>query len=551
MSGLTVAVTGATSDFGAVILPVLLRDPDIDQVVGLGRRTPRIRHPKLRSISMDIRSPDLEQAFAGCDVVIHLAFVVEEQRDKAAVHEVNLDGSRNTVECAHRAGVSALVIASSVSAYGREDLPLPVTEAEFPVSDPLRYYFFDKAEVEHYVEWWLRRHPGEMAIAMLRPTYVVGTQFSNDGIDTLTGSVVAFPDPAESRYQFIHQDDLADAFHRAVKNPLTGPYNLGPRDWLGVRELGAMQGQLVLSVPRRLLRTAVDALYALRVLPFSSHWISSGEAAVDSTAFETATGWAPTMTSAEAASVMVLQSGRPIVSRGHAPVRRPVCEAVLAGATDRVRTWAEVDPDMKPLVAELDRAVRLCEHRQVPTRRGSVHVEIHTPERDGSADRAAPLVLVMPPGLHARYASALARSIADDGHVVALVDLPGHGPSTGRRGHAGFGARSTAVAAGVRAVSVPGGPTPVVATLRRAPGRRAVTRLLTGVDTLGPVPGSDGLLHVRNGFRLPSRRPSDARTDTEPTPSFRRIRIPRRASIASGAGQQRLRTIIPTSARTG
>ncbi|MGB6180109.1 MAG: NAD-dependent epimerase/dehydratase family protein [Rhodococcus sp. (in: high G+C Gram-positive bacteria)] len=539
MSGLTVAVTGATSDFGTVILPVLLDDPAIDHVVGLGRRSPRIRHPKLRSVSMDIRSPELETAFTGCDVVIHLAFVVEEQRDKTAIHEVNLEGSRNTVECAHRAGVRSMIIASSVSAYGREDLPVPVTEDEFPTADPSRYYFFDKAEVEHFAEWWLRRHPGEMTIAMLRPTYVVGTNFSNDGIDTLTGSVVAFPDPAQSRYQFIHENDLADAFHRAVHTPLNGPYNLGPRDWLGVKELGAMQGQVVLPIPLRLLRLVVDVAYTMRILPFSSHWISSGEAAVDSSAFERDTGWVPTMTSAEAAAVMVLLNGRPILARRHAPLRHHVCEAAVDGATRAVRTWGDVDPDMKPFAAELDRVVETCEHLQVPTPTGSVHIELHA-----GTDAAAPtVVMVMPRGLHARYASGLARTVADTGPTVALVDLPGHGLSTGMRGHAGRRAAAAAVMAAVRAVGRPGARV-LVLNVPRTRTRRASARARLAVDTLAAVPRTDGLLSARSGPRLPARLRSDARLPTsEPLP-YDVIRLPKRVRITSGRGQRRISDAI-------
>ncbi|KQU04125.1 hypothetical protein ASG56_11990 [Rhodococcus sp. Leaf7] len=537
MSGLVVAVTGATSDFGSVILPALLEDPAIEQVVGLGRRTPRVRHPKLRSVSMDIRSPELETVFAGCDVVIHLAFVVEEQRDKAAIHEVNLEGSRNTVECAHRAGVRSMVIASSVSAYGREDLPVPVTEDEFPTADPLRYYFFDKAEVEHFVEWWLRRHPGGMSIAMLRPTYVVGTHFSNDGIDTLTGSVVAFPDPAQSRYQFIHEDDLADAFHRAVTIPLTGPFNLGPRDWLGVRELGAMQGQLVLPVPLRLLRTVVDLAYALRILPFSSHWISSGEAAVDSTAFERATGWVPTMTSAEAASIMVLLSGRPVLARRHAPLRNHVCEAAVDGSTRRVKTWGDIDSDMKLFAAELDRAVETCEHLQVATPTGSVHLEVHdgVDARDG-ADGTT-VVVVVPRGLHARYGSALARTLADTGPTVALLDLPGHGLSTGRRGRATRRAGADAIAAAVRHF---GPSTVLVVRVPRTRRRGTASRLRLGVDTLSSVPGVDGLLSARSGPRLPAFLRGDEKLECAATSDYTSVRLPRRATLTSGRGQRRI-----------
>lgn len=73
-----VAVTGATSDFAAVILPVLLADPEVESVVGIARRAPRIVDDKLESVAMDIRSERLVEVFRGCDVVVHLAFVVEE-----------------------------------------------------------------------------------------------------------------------------------------------------------------------------------------------------------------------------------------------------------------------------------------------------------------------------------------------------------------------------------------------------------------------------------------------------------------------------------------
>ncbi|MBY6367824.1 NAD-dependent epimerase/dehydratase family protein [Rhodococcoides corynebacterioides] len=520
MTGLTVAVTGATSDFAAALLPVLLDDPAITAVVGLGRRAPRVHHAKLRHVSADIRSPELESIFTGCDVVIHLAFVVEEQRDKAAIHEVNIEGTRNTVECAHRAGVRSMVVASSVSAYGREDLPVPVTEDEFPTADPSRYYFFDKAEVEHFVEWWLRRHPGEMSIALLRPTYVVGSHFANDGIDTLTQPVVAFPDPRRSHYQFLHQDDMADAFHRAVHERLDGPWNLGPRDWLSVAELGAMQGQLVLNVPLRLLRTAVNVAYALRLLPFSSHWISSGEAAVDSSALERRTGWAPTMSSAEAAAVMILLAGRPVVTRHHAPQRHVVCESALQAATARVRAWGDVDPAVADLTSRLDAGLDRCEHRRVDIPTGAVHVEIHRAD-DGSTV----VVLPAPRGLHARYLTALGRAIADLGATAVLVDLPGHGLSTGRRGRTSRRAEREAL----RAVTAEF-PTDDVVVVRHRRGSRR--------DSLAAVPGADGLLRARSGVRLPVRRSEEGHTTTR-LPRVRTVRLPRRAGMRTGDGQAR------------
>ena len=50
------------------------------------------------------------------------------------------------------------MIASSVASYGvHPDHPTPITEAEFPRGNPDKYYFYDKAEVEHYIEWWEKK----------------------------------------------------------------------------------------------------------------------------------------------------------------------------------------------------------------------------------------------------------------------------------------------------------------------------------------------------------------------------------------------------------
>ncbi|QQZ17746.1 NAD-dependent epimerase/dehydratase family protein [Rhodococcus sp. 21391] len=476
-----VAVTGATSDFGAAILPVLLADPDIDTVVGLGRRELPIEHPKLESVRMDIRDPGIEEVFRGCEAVVHLAFVVEEIRDKTATHDINLRGSRNVIDSAYRAGVVRVVIASSINAYGPELRPEPVNEDVYPAGDPDRYYFHDKAEVEHYAEWWLRRHQGEMAISMLRPTYIIGPDFSNDGIDQLTGPVGAFPRADDAAYQFLHQRDMADAFHRAVKQDLVGPFNLGPRDWVGVRELAAMQGQRMFDVPERPAVVAANVAFRLGLTAFSGQWVTVGETVVDSTRLTEATGWAPTLTARESAAVMVLLQGKPVLRREDALERRIACEAALEPASE----FVGVDG-------------RGLEHVQIPAATGAVHAEVHaarsrgaatvesggsatvesggsatvesggsaTVESGGSATvesgGSATVVLPAPPGLHARYLTPFAAELAENGVDVVVVDLPGHGLSTGKRGRATVAGVNDALAVALGYARIRFGVTPLV-----------------------------------------------------------------------------------------
>ncbi|MGC4962976.1 NAD-dependent epimerase/dehydratase family protein [Gordonia sp. DT101] len=408
-----VAVTGATSDFGAAILPALLADPEIDSVIGLSRRPLELQHPKLDSVHMDIRDPQIEDVFRGCEAVVHLAFVVEELRDKQATHDINVRGSRNVIDGAARAGVRRLVIASSINAYGPEIYAEPVDEDVYPAGDPVRYYFYDKAEVEHYAEWWLRRHPREMAISMLRPTYIIGPNFANDGIDQLTGPIGAFPRADDASYQFLHQRDMADAFHRATKQDLIGPFNLAPREWVGVRELAAMQGQRMFSVPERPAIVAANIAFRLRLTAFSGHWVTAGETVVDSTRLTEATGWQPTLTARESAAIMILLQGKALLRREDALDRHLACEWALEPASE----YAGVDG-------------RGVEHTQLAVSVGSVHAEVHV-----ATSGEATVVLPAPLGLHARYLTEKAVELAESGINVVVVDLPGHGLSTGKRGH--------------------------------------------------------------------------------------------------------------------
>src|SRR2546426_11425514 len=105
-----IAVTGIASDFGTVIAPLLFADREVEEVVGLDLRDPRVDHPKLHFELLDVRSRGIRELFLGCEAVIHLAFVVSEIHDKELTHSINLGGSKNVIDSASAVGVKRLVI---------------------------------------------------------------------------------------------------------------------------------------------------------------------------------------------------------------------------------------------------------------------------------------------------------------------------------------------------------------------------------------------------------------------------------------------------------
>ena len=150
---LTVAVTGPTGTFGFGLIPLLQADDRVARIVGIARRPfdPAAHGwTKLEYRRGDVRDPEaLREAFAGADVVVHLAFLITGTAPAEVIRAVNVDGTLNAFRAAAVVGAQRFVYASSVAAYGfHPDNPVGMTE-EWPVRPAARlFYAQEKAELE-------------------------------------------------------------------------------------------------------------------------------------------------------------------------------------------------------------------------------------------------------------------------------------------------------------------------------------------------------------------------------------------------------------------
>jgi nucleoside-diphosphate-sugar epimerase len=324
-SDLTVAVTGPTGTFGFGLMPLLQADERISRIVGIARRPfDPAEHGwmKMTYRRGDVREPAaLEQAFAGADVVVHLAFMITGTGSRDTIRAINVEGTLNTFRAAAAAGARRFVYASSVAAYGfHPDNPVGMTE-EWPVR-PAEHLFYaqEKAEIERLLNEETAAHP-ELDLYLLRPPIVLGPHavgakdvvpgplapVGRRLLDLLERSPVRLPVLApDLPVQFIHEDDVGQAFLLCiVAAGAPGAYNITGAGVVTGTDIARELGLAAVPVPARLVHTAARAVAALPSLPFAppaTEWVEAAghPAIMDASKAKRELGWRPRYTSLEA-----------------------------------------------------------------------------------------------------------------------------------------------------------------------------------------------------------------------------------------------------------
>ncbi|MGY2065785.1 NAD-dependent epimerase/dehydratase family protein [Blastococcus sp. SYSU DS0619] len=320
--GLTVAVTGPTGTFGAGLVPLLQADERVDRVIGIARRPfdPAERGwTKMEYRQGDVRDPDaLREAFAGADVVVHLAFLITGNASRATTRAINVDGTLNVFRAAAAVGARRFVYSSSVAAYGfHRDNPERISE-EWPVRPASRlFYAQEKAELEHLLQDEASATP-DLALYLLRPPVVLGPQ-AIGGKDVLPGPLaplgrrlfdrprrLPFPVPLlvpEHPLQFIHQDDVGQALLLCVVGAgPAGAYNIAGEGVLTAADVAREFGAIAIPLPAAPAQAFARAVSRLPFLPPVAEWIeaASRPAIMDTTRAREELGWRPHRTGLEA-----------------------------------------------------------------------------------------------------------------------------------------------------------------------------------------------------------------------------------------------------------
>ena len=292
---LTVAVTGPTGEIGKPLMSELERRPEVGSVVGMARRPFDPAEEGWEKVSYrrgDILDRGaLAALFDGADVAVHLAFAIFGSREET--HKVNLEGTRNVFEVAIKSGVSRLVYASSVAAYGFHlDNPQPLTE-EVPARGSERFYYSaQKAELEGLLDELLLGSGVEPYV--FRPCVVAGPRATmlieqtvdavragdpvpllRRGVEKLPLVKPILPDPGMP-FQLVHHDDVARAMAAAIcGDGPPGVYNLAGKGEIGVADIARELGWRSFPLPVPAVNAGAAAARRLTFASSKLEWATA------------------------------------------------------------------------------------------------------------------------------------------------------------------------------------------------------------------------------------------------------------------------------------
>ncbi|MBZ0253564.1 MAG: NAD-dependent epimerase/dehydratase family protein [Candidatus Methylomirabilis sp.] len=176
-------ITGATGFLGGHIAEKLVARGR-EEVRALARPTSdtrRLRKLGVEVVEGDVADPaSLERAMRGVERVHHAAAKVGDWGPREDFERMTVEGTRNVLEAAHRAGASNFLHVSSVSVYGlhchRDKTPKhgPVRETD-PLGQHLwRDDWYSMTKIEAEREALAYHEAGKLSVRVIRPAWIYG-----------------------------------------------------------------------------------------------------------------------------------------------------------------------------------------------------------------------------------------------------------------------------------------------------------------------------------------------------------------------------------------
>ncbi|MER3453429.1 MAG: epimerase [Acidimicrobiia bacterium] len=263
--GRRVLITGLGTFWGGRVAQALERDPEVEVIVGLDTREPRVALERTEFVKADQSYSILARIVAATrvDTILHTFLVVDSTRMSGrTMHEINVIGTMNLLAAAGAAGstVRQVVVKSSTLVYGSSwQGPAWFSEETPRVSPPRTRVERSLLEVEDYLRDFAEDNP-HVVVSLLRFSNVLGSDIVTPISRALSLPLVPCIFGFDPLVQFVEEDDVVRAIEFVMQNRIPGIYNVAGDGRLPWSEVISICGKRSFPLPPVLTQWATEPL---------------------------------------------------------------------------------------------------------------------------------------------------------------------------------------------------------------------------------------------------------------------------------------------------
>jgi UDP-glucose 4-epimerase len=209
---------------------------------------------------LDVRDPALADLLAQERIthVVHLASVLQASPDRARDYDIDVNGTRNVLDCCLKAGVQHLTVTSSGAAYGyHPDNPAWIDENDALRGNPEFAYSDHKRQIEELLADYRARYP-ELQQLIFRPGTVLGRDTRNQITGLFMAPRVLALRGSDSPFVFIWDQDVIGAMELGIRESRSGRYNMAGDGALTMGEIARRLNKPLLTLPVWLVKAGLQ-----------------------------------------------------------------------------------------------------------------------------------------------------------------------------------------------------------------------------------------------------------------------------------------------------
>lgn len=270
----TIVITGTSGFKGARLLKALEEDPRIKSIIAVDYKKPPVEIKKARFYKLDLTETLADVSLAEilkkeqCETLVHCAFPTTPPKNPAFAHELISIGTLYIFNACAEAGVGKVILASNTEVYGAS--PSNPNFLEEDVHTPKAYqqssFLADKIDAEKQALKYAAKYP-DRVVTILRFGTLLGPTINSYKTRFFRRPIVATMLGFDPLIQFLHEDDMLEAFKQALDKDCRGIYNIVGDGVLPLSRVIKILGKVNMKLPQIGFKTMVQMLWILDLAP--------------------------------------------------------------------------------------------------------------------------------------------------------------------------------------------------------------------------------------------------------------------------------------------